>query len=296
MGDLLRRIGRSPAVFALPGCVFLAAFAAYPLVMTVINSFRKVTVPGLVTGRLPFIGLDNYRQMIESPDFWRATTLTVVFTVVCVAAQFLLGLAMAVLLNNKFRGRGVFRALLMVPWVMPIVVVGATFKWMFQSGNGLVNTVLRAWGLGGVGWLEQPGPAFAAVIIANVWFGFPFAMSNLSAALQTVPVSIMEAAVVDGASSFQRFRAVVLPVIAGPIAILLTLQVIYTFNVFELVLVMTGGGPAGSTTLLTYFTYQLGFEFYDLGPASAATVLMLLALAAFSVLYLRLSSKAGDAL
>lgn len=283
-------------MFALPGLAFLAAFAVYPLAMTTVNSFRKVTVPGLVSGRLPFNGLDNYNQVIGSADFWRAAWLTLVFTVVCVAAQFLLGLALALLLNQQFRGRGVFRALLMVPWVMPVVVIGATFKWMFQSGNGLVNTVLRATGLDGVGWLEQPGPAFIAIIIANIWFGFPFAMSNLSAALQTVPVSVLEAATVDGANRFQRFYSVVLPMMSGPIAILLTIQVIYTFNVFELILVMTGGGPAGSTTLVTYYTYQLGFEFYDLGPASAATVLMLLALGCFSALYVRLSSRAGEAL
>lgn len=294
MSELARKIRQTPAIFALPGCAFLAAFAAYPLAMTVVNSFRKVTVPGLVTGTLPFIGVDNYAQVIDDEQFWRATWLTIVFTVVCVAAQFIIGLVLAVLLNRRFRGRTLFRGLLMVPWVMPVVVIGATFKWMFQSGNGLVNTILRQVGVGGVGWLEQPGPALAAVIIANVWFGFPFAMSNLSAALQTVPVSVLEAAIVDGASRSQRFRSVVLPMISGPISILLTIQLIYTFNVFELLLVMTGGGPAGSTTLVTFYTYKLGFEFYDLGPASAATVLLLLALGALSALYVRLSAREGD--
>ncbi|AXE37665.1 carbohydrate ABC transporter permease [Acidipropionibacterium virtanenii] len=286
---------RGTAVFAVPGALFLIVFAVYPLILTVINSFRRVTVPGLISGHMSFIGFQNYRKIVADPQFWSSAWRTLLFTVVCVAFQFTLGLLAAVLLNRPFRGRGVLRGLLMVPWVLPIVVIGSTFKWMFQSGNGLVNTVLGYFGIHGPGWLEQPGLAFVTIIVANIWFGFPFAMQNLSAALQTVPVQVLEAASVDGASAVKRFFQIVMPIISGPIAILLTVQIIYTFNVFELILVMTGGGPAGSTAVVTYYTYQLGFEYFDLGPASAATILILIALGAFSALYVWLTSRGEKA-
>jgi multiple sugar transport system permease protein len=289
-----RKFSRSPVLFVVPGLLFLLAFAVYPLVLTVLNSFRDVTVPGLVTGKMPFVGLENYRTIVGDREFWQSAWRAVVFTVVCVVCQFGLGLLLAVLLNRPFRGRGVLRTILMVPWVLPIIVIGATFKWMFQSGNGLVNTVLSYIGIQGPGWLEAAGPAFLTIIIANIWFGFPFAMQNLSAALQTIPVAVMEAATVDGANRFQRFWRIVMPMISGPVAILVTIQIIYTFNVFELIMVMTGGGPAGSTAVVTYYAYQLGFDFWKLGPASAATVLILVALGAFSALYVRLSSKSEE--
>jgi multiple sugar transport system permease protein len=279
-------------LLAAPAIVFLLVFAAYPIVVTVVNSFRHVTVIGLVTGNLPFVALENYVAVTTEPRFVQAAWLALVFTVASVSVQFLIGLGMALLLNHRFRGRAALAGILMIPWVLPIVVVAATFKWMFQSGNGLVNTVLRSISPDlAVGWLEQATPAMIAIIIANIWLGFPFAMSNLLAALQTVPVAVLEAATVDGANRFQRFWSVVLPMIRGPIAILLTLQLIYTFNVFELILVMTGGGPAASTSVITYYAYQLGFEFFDLGPASAVTVLMLIFLGLLSALYIRLSLR-----
>src|SRR5699024_8526479 len=157
-------------------CAFLLLFAFYPLVLTLVNSFRNVTVPGLVTGDMPFVWFDNYRAILDDQEFWVSTGRAVIFTVVCVGAQFLLGLLLAVLLKRSFRCRGMLRVLLMVPWVLPVVVIGATYKWMFQSGNGLVNTVLRMVGLDGVGWLEQSSTAFIAIIIANIWYGFPFAL------------------------------------------------------------------------------------------------------------------------
>lgn len=280
-------------VFTLPGVIFLAVFALYPLVLTIVNSFRNVTVLGLMTGNMPGVGFDNYVQVLKDPMFWESTWRAVIFTVACVSVQFTLGLVLAVLLNKRFKGRGVLRTVLMVPWVVPIVVTGAVFKWMFTSGNGLVNTVIRMFGGQGFGWLEKPGSAFLAVIIANIWLGFPFAMQNLSAALENIPVSVVEASMVDGANAQQRFLRITLPMIRGPIAILLTLQTIYTFNVFELILAMTGGGPAGGTTVVTYYAYQKGFEFFQLGPASAAVVLLMVLLGVFAAIYVRLSAEDG---
>lgn len=287
-----RRLFSGPGLLAVPACLFLLAFAVYPLATTVVNSFRNVTVTGLITGNLPFVGFSNFAEVLGDPKFAQAALLAVVFTVVCVAFQFTLGFALALLLNRRFAGRAILRGVLMIPWVLPIVVIASTFKWMFQSGNGLVNTVLRTISPDlAVGWLESATPAFIAIIIANIWLGFPFALSNMSAALQTLPATVLEAAVIDGATTRQRFWHVILPMLRGPILILLTLQVIYTFNVFELILVMTGGGPAGSTEVITFYVFQMGFAYFELGPASAATVLMLVFLGIVSAIYLRLATR-----
>jgi multiple sugar transport system permease protein len=291
MTKQLAKIWRGPAVLAVPACAFLIAFAVYPLATTVVYSFRHVTISGLLTGDMAFVGVDNFADAFRDPLLAHSTWLAVVFTVSCVAAQFVVGFALALLLNQSFRGRGVLRGLLMLPWVLPIVVIGATFKWMFQS-SGLVNTVIGSvdpqWQ---VGWLQQATPAMITIIIANIWLGFPFAMSNLLTGLQTIPVPVLEAARIDGASTVQRFFQIVLPLMKAPILILLTLQLIFTFNVFELILVITGGGPANATSLITYFDYQLGFQYFNLGEASAVTVLMLVVLAAVSALYIRLATS-----
>lgn len=272
--------------------LFMAAFAVYPLATTILNSFRQVSVGGLITGNLPFVGMANYTDLFGDDRFSRAVVLAVIFTLSSVVAQFVLGLGLAVLLNRHFAGRRVLQAFLVVPWVLPVIVVTITFKWMFQSGNGVVNALLGALDPTlEVGWLEEAAPALIAIIIANVWWGFPFVFSNASAALQTIPHSVLEAAQVDGASPARRFWSVVLPMIRGPVLVIVTMQVILTVNVFELVLVMTGGGPAGATSILSYYIYQLGFNFYDIGAASAATVVLLVALTVLSAAYIRFTTR-----
>ncbi len=285
----LVRIGANYG-FIIPAVLFLLMFAAYPIVMTVIYSFQKVTVLGLMQGNLPFVGLENYATVLRDPTFRQAALLSLIFTVTCVAFQFVLGFALAVLFNNRFPLRGLLRGLIMLAWVMPLIVVGTTFKWMFQSQNGVLNAGIESvFGAGqGLPWLEHPTTALTAVIIANIWLGVPFIFAMLLAGLQTIPSSVYEAARIDGATAFGRFRHITLPLMRGPSLIVLTLSIIYTLNVFEIILIITGGGPGAATSVVTYYAYQQGFNFFKLGPASAVTVLVFVVLAIISFTYIRL--------
>jgi multiple sugar transport system permease protein len=280
-------------LMVLPAALFLLIFAAYPIVMTIVYSFEKVTVPGLMTHRLPFVGLDNYLTVLADPGFMQSARISAIFTIASVFFQFVIGFSLALLFNERFALRGALRGLIMLGWVLPIIVVGTTFKWMFQNRDGVINALLN--GLFGhsaaAPWLEQPTYALIAIIIANIWLGVPFMFAMLLAGLQTIPASVHEAARIDGATAMERLRHVTLPLMRGPSLIVLTLSVIYTLNVFEIILVITGGGPGLATSVVTYYAYQQGFQFFKLGPASAVTVLVFLVLAAVSALYIRLLRK-----
>jgi multiple sugar transport system permease protein len=292
-GPAGRRRHRSPSaggyLFLAPAVVFLLVFAIYPIAVTVVYSFRNVTVAGLLSGRLPFVGLGNYREVLADPQFVHSVTVSVIFTVVSVIFQFGIGFALALLFNVRFPGRGAMRAIVMIGWVLPLVVVGTIFKWMFQSGEGVVNTVLTAVHPSlAVAWLEEPKSALGAIILTNIWLGIPFDMAMLLAGLQAISPVIYEAARIDGAGRWQCLRYVTLPLMRGPSLIVATLGVIYTMNVFEIILIVTGGGPGDATTVVPYYAYQRVFQFFKVGQASAVTVLMLCLLALVSALYLRL--------
>lgn len=288
--SLRRRLPSTDYLFLAPAVLFLLLFAVYPIAMTVIYSFQKVTVSGLMTRNLPFVGLKNYATVLQDPAFIQAAYLSAVFTVASVLFQFVFGFALALLFNRTFPLRSLLRGLIMLGWVLPLIVVGTTFKWMFQSSNGIFNTALKSlFGPGAaVPWLEQSGSALVAIILANIWLGIPFMFAMLLAGLQTIPLSVYEAARIDGASSWERFRYITLPLMRGPSLIVLTLSVIYTLNVFEIILIITGGGPGAATSVVTYYAYQQGFNFLKLGPASAVTVLVFLVLAVVSAIYIRL--------
>jgi multiple sugar transport system permease protein len=288
--SLRRRAPSTDYLFLAPAVLFLLLFAVYPIAMTVIYSFQKVTVAGLMTRNLPFVGLLNYFTVLRDPAFMQAAYLSAIFTVASVFFQFIFGFALALLFNTTFPLRSLLRGLIMLGWVLPLIVVGTTFKWMFQSSNGIFNTALK--GLFGpaaaLPWLEQSGSALVAIIVANIWLGIPFMFAMLLAGLQTIPVPVYEAARIDGASAWGRFRYITLPLMRGPSLIVLTLSVIYTLNVFEIILIITGGGPGAATSVVTYYAYQQGFNFFKLGPASAVTVLVFLVLAVISAIYIRL--------
>lgn len=275
--------------FLLPAVIFLLAFAGYPIIVTIIYSFRKITVLGLMTGNLPFVGLANYKLVLTDPLFQHSVMIALVFTAASVCFQFVLGFCFALLFNKRFPLRSLLRGMVMLAWVMPLVVVGTVFKWMFQSGTGIVNAGLAFISPSlTVEWLEQPGSALLAVILTNIWLGIPFNMAMLLAGLQSISPSVYEAASIDGATTWQRFRYVTLPLMRGPSLIIVTLSIIMTLNVFEIILLITGGGPGQATTVSTFYAYQMAFQFFKVGPASAVTVLSFCLLAMVSTVYLRL--------
>lgn len=231
----------------------------------------------------PFVGLDNYARALADPLFWESLRNSVVWVVACVGLQFALGFAAALLLNRTFAWRGLARALVVVPWALPSVIIGLTWTWMLDFNLGVLNAIGVRLGIldGPVAWLAQPDTAMAAVILALVWQGFPFFAVTLLAGLQAIPRELHEAAEVDGAGRWARFRHVILPGLAPVIATALLLRMIWVANSLDVILVMTGGGPGTATHTLPLYAFLKAWSGLDFGYGSAlATILSVLLLAA----------------
>jgi len=267
---------------------FLAIFAVliYPLFRAIWMSFHKIIMTKPKLGQ-PFIGLENYFTVIQSPVFLNAIQKTFVWLFFNLVLQMALGTLIALLLNESFRGRSLARSLLLIPWVVPSVVASLTWRWMYDAEFGLINQFLKTIGVidKGIAFLGNVDTAMPAIILASVWKGTPFVMLMILAALQTVPHELYDAARVDGASSIQTFHTITFPLIMPTFLIASTLTVIYTFNNFNAIWLLTEGGPLRATETLPILVYTLGFRNFDLGQASAVGVLTLLILFGFVLLF-----------
>jgi multiple sugar transport system permease protein len=228
----------------------------------------------------PFVGLANYAAALADPVFWQSLTASLVWVIVSVGLQFALGLACALLLNRRFAWRGLARALIVVPWALPSVIIGLIWTWMLDFNLGLVNAVaLRLHLLSApIAFLSQPGTAFAAVVLAVVWQGFPFFAVTLLAGLQAIPGELYEAASLDGAGAAARFRHVTLPGLAAVMATALLLRMIWVANSLDLILVMTGGGPGTATQTLPLHAFLTAWSGGNYGQGSALAVILTLLL------------------
>jgi ABC-type sugar transport system permease subunit len=275
-----------------PLLVLLVLIVAYPLGQIVWTSFFRNT---FIHPEPRFIGLANYSALLHSPDFWRVAWQSAIWTVGTVAGQFVVGLAIALLLNQRFRGRTALRALVLVPWVMPGVLVGILWRFMYDPYLGLVNYVGETVHL----WTSHPAllsdtnHVLLALIVAAIWKGAPFSVLMYLAALQSRSADLFEAAHLDGANTFQAFRHVTLPSIAPVIRATLILTIIWTFNYFDLIYVATGGGPDNASQIAPTYIYKLAFINVDYGLASAFGVISIGVLAIFSYLYLRQLREEG---
>ena len=279
--------------FLAPVTIYLLAFYAYPLYRNLDLSFRNYTVYTFVHGGAPFTGLANYRQIIADPNFAPALIHTLVFTFVSLAFQFAIGLALAVFFAQRFRLSATLRALFLVPWLLPLIVSASTWAWMLDSDSGIVNALLHDVGIGPVNWLTSPSWSLPSVIIANIWIGVPFNLVLLYSGLQAIPVELYEAAALDGASTWQRFRRITWPLLRPVSAITLLLGLVYTLKVFDIIWIMTKGGPAGSSATFSTWSYQLGFgnllPAFGLG-AAVGNLLVVMALIA-GLIYIRVQRR-----
>jgi multiple sugar transport system permease protein len=283
--------------FLAPVTVYLLLFYAYPLYRNLDLSLRDYTVYTFVHGGAPFTGLADYRTVVADPGFAPALIHTLVFTAVSLAFQFAIGLALAVFFTQHFRLSVLLRALFLVPWLLPLIVSASTWSWMLDSDSGIVNAALRALGIGPVDWLTSPSWALPSVIIANIWIGVPFNLVLLHSGLQAVPRELHEAAELDGAGAWQRFRRVTWPLLRPVSAITLLLGLVYTLKVFDIVWIMTKGGPAGASSTFATWSYQLGFgnllPAFGLG-AAVGNLLVVMALVA-GLIYIRVQRRQVDA-
>lgn len=288
-----RRRGLSRYLFVAPALIFLLLTMVYPIFSNLRMSVYDVTVSTFLSNNAAFVGFDNYARVLSDPAFQRAFVHSVFFTAGSLFFQFVIGFALALLFNRTFPGNGLLRALLLLGWMLPTVVSGSIFRWMFDGSIGIINYGLQTLGLLDKPrfWLTDPNTALIGTIIANIWVGIPFNMILLLPGLQSISASLYEAAAIDGANSRQSFWHVTLPLMRPVILSVLLLGIIYTFKVFDIIYVMTGGGPVDATTTLPLYVYQLAFSFFRFGDGSAAAILLLLALSLVAVVYLWLSQR-----
>ncbi len=283
-----RRGNLTNYLFVLPALVYFSLTMLYPVAYNLRMSLEDVNVGTFLAGDAPFVGLDNYRTLINDPVFRKSIRLSLIFTGGSLLFQFTIGFALALFFNRPFPGNGLLRALFLLGWMLPTVVSGSLFRWMLDGDFGVVNYALRELSLIDKNryWLIDPDTALAGTILANIWVGIPFNMVLLLAGLQNIPVTLYEAASVDGASAWQRFRSLTLPLMRPVSLSVLLLGIIYTFKVFDLVYVMTGGGPVDATNVLPIQTYKLSFTFFRFGEGAAAATLLLVGLIGVALAYL----------
>jgi multiple sugar transport system permease protein len=283
-----RRWRVNPAyAFTLPAISLLALVLLVPLGDVF---YLSVHTDGS-NGTMEFTGLSNYRQFLDDPMFWNAVRNTAIFTVGSVTLHLLLGMGAALLLNRKIVGRTVFRVIALVPWMFSSVVVAVLWNWMYSPQFGVINDILDRIGIHSaaeIAWLGDLNLALPAVIFANAWRGFPFVMIMVLAGLQTIPREEYEAANVDGASGMAAFRYVTLPHLRFVIGIAVILDSIWTFRYFDLIQVMTHGGPANATEVLVTLVFRNSFEYFKFGYASAIAVVTFFILLGFTLLYVRI--------
>jgi multiple sugar transport system permease protein len=275
--------------FLVPVVLYLLVFYAYPLYRNVELSLRNYTVRSFVQGDAPFAGFANYAKVFTDATFGPAFWHTAVFTLVSLAFQFTIGLALALFFLKNFRLSATLRALFLVPWLLPLIVSASTWSWMLNSDSGVVNAVLGWVGIGQVNWLTSPDWALWSVIIANVWIGIPFNLVVLYSGLQAIPTSVYEAAALDGATGWQRFWKVTFPLLRPVSAITLLLGLVYTLKVFDIIWIMTKGGPSGASTTFATWSYRLGFGNLvpSFGPGAAVGNLLIVLALVFGLVYIR---------
>jgi multiple sugar transport system permease protein len=283
--------------FLAPVVLYLGLFYAYPLYRNIDLSLRNYTVRSFVQGGAPFTGLENYRKIIDDPTFTPALEHTVLFTAVSLFFQYAIGLALAVFFTQHFRLSATLRALFLVPWLLPLIVSASTWSWMFNSESGIVNTALGWLGIGSVNWLTSPSWSLVSVIIANIWIGIPFNLVVLYSGLQAIPAALYEAAALDGANAWQRFRRVTFPLLRPVSAITLLLGLVYTLKVFDIIWIMTKGGPSDSSTTFATWSYRLGFGnlLPQFGPGAAVGNILVVIALIFGLVYIRAQRKQADA-
>ncbi|PSH65049.1 carbohydrate ABC transporter permease [Phyllobacterium sophorae] len=269
--------------------VYLVAFSAFPIIYNIIMSLQTVDMFTITSFKRPFVGLENYSTIFAQPIAATVLWNTVQFVVLSIVFQLSIGFGLALFFQQDFPGATYLRGLFLAGWIMPALVVGAIWKWLFAGDFGVINYVLTALGLTDdrIFWLSDPNVALYAVIIANIWLGIPFNMILLSVGLASIPRDVYEAAELDGAGPLERFRSITLPLMRAQLGAVISLGVIFTLQQFDLIAALTQGGPADSSNVAQYWSWQLSFQTYEISLGSAVSVLMILFVIIVAAAYVR---------
>jgi multiple sugar transport system permease protein len=271
-----------------PVVVLVALFTLFPLLYALLTSLQRVVLTQPESS--PFVGLENYADVLGEAAFANAAKNTLWFAVVSVPLVTTVGLAVALLLNQRIKGFGILRVLVLLPWSIPLVSAGIIWRLLLHGNFGALNGALLQLGIidSYAAWLSSPKLAMWSVIVVHVWREFPLPAILFLAGLQTIPTDVIDAAKVDGAGAWSRFRHVVLPLLKGPLLIVLVYETMIAIAVFDLVYVLTGGGPGSATTLISWFAYAVSFKFLNLGQGAALSFLISAAILVLIVAYIRI--------
>ncbi|MDR2630999.1 MAG: sugar ABC transporter permease [Spirochaetaceae bacterium] len=285
-----------PYLFMLPVFLLLALLFGYPLVRSTIMAFQNYNLGD--PKNIRFNGLDNIKKLFADRDMGLVIRNSFVYVIVAVLGQFLLGLTLALALRKNFPFRGFYQAVVFLPWAFSSFVIGIMFRWSFNGEYGVVNDILYRLKLIGdsIAWLGTPGLSLLVVIFAMIWMGVPFFAIMILAALQSIPGNTFEAAEVDGCGPIRKFFCITLPYIKPTVIVTILLRTIWIFNSFDMIVVITGGGPASTSQTLPSYMYTRAFAGYDFGLAAAMGLLLMAILAVYAVVFLKVTTynKAGD--
>lgn len=275
------------ALLLAPALVLIFGLTVYPLANSLWISLHRYT---LTSPLMPFIGLRNYLQLSSEPLFWQSIQVTLAFAAVSLAIQVPIGIGIALLLNEPFRGRSIVRALILLPWVIPTIVNAIMWQWIFDPSYGALNGLLSQLGViqSYVIWLGESHQALGLIILADTWKVLPFYVLMVLAGLQTIPPELYEVAAIDGAGAWQRFLTVTLPGLKPVLLVVLVLRTVQVFKVFDIIYLLTRGGPGGGTTVVSFLTYQYTFQTLNFGLGAAVAAVIGLSTLLTALLHFRL--------
>lgn len=288
-------------MFALPAVIYMLVFIGYPMVQNLLLSLKNVDVfTFAVPENQEYVGLQNYIELFTGSNsiMTKSIVNTLIFTVGSIFFQFIIGFGLALLYSKKFKGSSFFRGVTMISWLLPVTVAGLLFKFMFASSGGIINQFLMAIHIidAPMDWLLEPKLAMVSIIVANIWIGIPFNMMLLITGLTTIPTEIYESSNLDGANKIQTLFLITIPMIKPAIMSVLTLGFVYTFKVFDLVWVMTKGGPVNATELVSTYAYRLSFEQFQFSKGAAAANILFFILLIVGMFYIKLINDEEEAM
>jgi multiple sugar transport system permease protein len=291
-GSRWRRVRRrlEPFFFIGPAFVAIAIILIYPLGYSFWLSFHEWTLRGFRLG-VPWVGLSNYTSLLQNLEFTNSLRVTGTFMLFAIGIEFLLGMGLALLLNHDLRGKNLMRSLILLPMMCTNVVIGLVWRLLLNYEFGLVNYYLSVLGLQRVEWLSKPAMAMPAVVMVDVWNTTSFVALMLLAGLQALPDEPFEAARIDGASAWQSFVYLTLPLLRQTILVALLWRVIDTFRIFDVIYLLTAGGPARATETVSIYVYRYGFQSFNLGFASAASYIMILIMMVIAAILARMMGR-----
>jgi multiple sugar transport system permease protein len=282
--------------FLVPALVYIMLFFGYPVVKNLTMSFQNYSTKTFYTGEAPWVGFANYVSVITSSLFATTLTNTALFTVGSILGQFVIGLALALFFKRRFPLNNVLRSLLLVPWLLPLIASSAVWKWILDQDSGVLNQTFMFLHLTStpIPWLCSPDVALVAVVMVNIWLGIPFNVTILYSGLQDIPVELYEAASLDGATGWRAFWYITWPSIRSVVSVVIVLGVVYTLKVLDLILGLTGGGPANSTQTLATWAYQKSFVQFTFGQGAAVSNVLIAVSLVFALVYLYITRREVD--